>query len=210
MKSYSKEDIQALDRIFRLNLINSISGYKPANLIGTKGSAGENLAIISSVVHLGSSPALLGFIMRPDTVERHSLANIKETGFFTINHVDENLAERAHYTSANFDKSVSEFDACKIKASYIDEFMAPFVEESSVKMAMKTTEFIPIKSNGTIMIVAAVEKLILDEKLLKENGQLDLNVSKTVCISGLNRYHQVREIANYPYARETEIPSFKS
>jgi len=208
MKSYSKEDIQALDRIFRLNLINSISGYKPANLIGTKGSAGENLAIISSVVHLGSNPALLGFIMRPDTVERHSLTNIRENSLFTINHVDENLAERAHYTSANFDKSVSEFEVCKIKASYIDDFAAPFVEESRVKMAMKTTELIPIKSNGTIMIVATVEKLLLDEKVLTESGQLDLNASNTVCISGLNRYHQVKEIAKYPYARESEIPSF--
>jgi len=210
MKSYSKEDIQALDRIYRLNLINSISGYKSANLIGTKGSAGENLAIISSVVHLGSNPALLGFIMRPDTVERHSLTNIRENGCFTINHVHESMIERAHYTSANFDKSISEFDACKIKASYIDDFAAPFVEDSKVKMAMKTTELVPINSNDTIMVVAAVEKLLLDEKLLTESGQLDLNVSETVCISGLNRYHRVSEIAKFPYARTSELPSFKS
>lgn len=208
MKIFNKEEIENFDRLYRLNLINSISGYKSANLIGTNGSSGENLAIISSFVHLGSNPALIGFIMRPDTVERHSLTNIKENGCFTINQVHENMVERAHYTSANFDKEVSEFEACKIMPSYIEGCVAPFVEESKVKMAMKLTELLPIKSNGTMMVVASVEQIILDEACLTNSGQLDLNVINTVCISGLNRYHKVKEIALLPYARVSELPTF--
>ena len=51
-------DIQKLDRIQRLNIINSVTGIKPANLIGTISNADEpNLAIFSSVVHLGSKYA---------------------------------------------------------------------------------------------------------------------------------------------------------
>jgi flavin reductase (DIM6/NTAB) family NADH-FMN oxidoreductase RutF len=58
----NKEDILKAERIFRLNLINSITGVKPANLIGTQSKEGNsNLAIFSSVVHMGSNPALVGF-----------------------------------------------------------------------------------------------------------------------------------------------------
>ena len=35
MEHFSKSQINSMDKIFRLNLINSCTGYKSANLIGT-------------------------------------------------------------------------------------------------------------------------------------------------------------------------------
>ena len=86
---YSKEDIQNTSRVKRLNLINSVTGVKPANLIGTISESGvSNLAIFSSVVHLGSNPALLGFIMRPrHEVRRDTYDNILFSNCFTVNQV---------------------------------------------------------------------------------------------------------------------------
>ena len=99
MQHFSKENIDALAIRYKNNLINSISGYKSANLIGTKNKTGNtNLAIFNSVVHLGSNPALLGFILRPTTVPRHSYQNMKETGVFTINHISKDQIEDAHHT----------------------------------------------------------------------------------------------------------------
>ena len=66
MEIKSSKEIQGMDRIKRLNLINSISGISPANLVGTiSNDLTENLAIISSVVNIGSNPPLIGFILRP-------------------------------------------------------------------------------------------------------------------------------------------------
>ena len=62
---FSNEDIKNLPRIKRLNLINSITGVKPANLIGTRSNVNSNLAIISSIVHLSTNPPLLSFMLRP-------------------------------------------------------------------------------------------------------------------------------------------------
>ena len=61
MNYYNREDIENLEKQFRINLVNSLSGYKSANLIATK-SKDEitNVAIYSSVIHLGSNPPLLG------------------------------------------------------------------------------------------------------------------------------------------------------
>ena len=56
----TNEQIQQTARIKRLNIINSITGVKPANLIGSISENGHsNLAIFSSIVHLGSNPCLL-------------------------------------------------------------------------------------------------------------------------------------------------------
>ena len=50
---FKKDYIKNADRIWRLNFINSVTGIKPANLIGSKSKNGkENLAIFSSVLGL--------------------------------------------------------------------------------------------------------------------------------------------------------------
>ena len=76
---YTRENINTLDKITRINLINSCSGYKSANLIGSISKEGvPNVAVFSSVTHLGSNPPTLGFILRPTTVPRDTYKNIKE------------------------------------------------------------------------------------------------------------------------------------
>ena len=48
MKHISKQDLNAMDRIYRLNLINSCTGYKSANLIGTVSTENiYNVAVFS-------------------------------------------------------------------------------------------------------------------------------------------------------------------
>ncbi|GAB4245738.1 MAG: flavin reductase [Ekhidna sp.] len=207
-----KEDIQKLESKKRLNIINSVSGIKPANLIGTKSKSGQtNVAIFSSVVHLGSNPALLGFIVRPTgEVPRHTYENIKETHTYTINHVPTNLADKAHYTSAKLDRSVSEFDRCGLTEEYIGKFPAPFVKECALKIGMRLVDEIPIKTNGTILIIGEIETLIIPDQALNEKGHIDLSLYNTAGISGLNSYYSLSPVASFPYARPDEIPDFGS
>jgi flavin reductase (DIM6/NTAB) family NADH-FMN oxidoreductase RutF len=207
----SKKDIENTERIKRLNIINSISGVKPANLIGSISKDGiHNLAIFSSVIHLGSNPALLGVIIRPgEKVRRDTYDNIRETGVYTINHIHSDFTEQAHYTSAKFDSDDSEFEKCGLTPALLHDFEAPFVKESPLKIGMRFLEEIPIKANGTRMIIGEVEHLEMPDEALGENDQLDLEVLQTVGISGLNSYYTLSKIASYPYARPHETPDFK-
>ncbi|MFT5820667.1 MAG: flavin reductase (DIM6/NTAB) family NADH-FMN oxidoreductase RutF [Crocinitomix sp.] len=207
----SKEDIRNASHKFRLNLINSISGIKPANLIGTVSSInGNNLAVISSVVHLGSDPALLGFIMRPTLeIRRDTYNNILENGCFTINHMQENMIERAHYTSVKFPAEVSEFDACELEAEFLNDFPAPFVTESLVKIGLKHIETVNIQANQTMMIVGEVQDIYLPKENIDDRGYLTLDAMNTAGIGGLNFYYSIKKIAEFPYARLSEIPQFE-
>jgi flavin reductase (DIM6/NTAB) family NADH-FMN oxidoreductase RutF len=206
---YDKKDIEQLDRVTRLKIINSVTGIKPGNLIGTVNENGTtNLAVFSSIIHLGSNPALLGFISRPQTEEvGHTLRNILQTHFYTINHIHPEFVEKAHYTSAKFSSDVSEFDTCNLSEEYIHNFKAPFVQESVFKMGLRFKEAIDIKLNGTVLVIGEIEELVILDKAFV-NGDIDLEVSEGVGISGLNTYYSLKKIDSYPYARLREIPKF--
>ncbi len=211
MKHFTSKEFGELGKIERANLINSVSGYKSANLIGTISTSQQtNLAIFSSVVHIGANPPLLGFIMRPIAeVERHTYENIKQTGVYTINHVHKSFVEKAHFTSAKFEREISEFTACKLPEEFLEDFAAPFVKESKIKIGLKFAEEISIKLNNTILIIGEIKHLFLPEDSLCENGNVNLNSVEDVCISSLDTYHEVVEIAQFPFARPNNLPEFK-
>ena len=208
--NFTEEDIKKLDRFFRLNLINSVTGIKPANLIGTISSAGEkNLAIFSSVIHLGSNPPLIGFIFRPtDEIPRHTYENIRENGFYTINHVHREFIEQAHYTSAKFDRVVSEFEACRLTEEYVNDFPAPFIKESRLKLGMQLEQVLPIALNGTILMIGSIKLAIVPDEIISDEGYLNLEKADDVGISGLNSYYALKKIADFPYARVEQLPDF--
>jgi flavin reductase (DIM6/NTAB) family NADH-FMN oxidoreductase RutF len=208
--SMDRKGIENLERIRRLNFINSISGYKAANLIGTVSSAGHtNLAIVSSVMHLSSSPAVIGFIQRPTVVPRHTYQNIKDTGWYTINQIHKGITDKAHYTSAKFDESVSEFEQTGLTEHHEKGYPAPFVRESRLRMMVRYIEEYMVKASNTIMVVGGIELVQVDEKAIKPDGAVDHNYLETIAVTGLNSYHEAAQFAAYPYARPGEFPENK-
>ncbi len=205
MQHFSKENIDALATRYKNNLINSISGYKSANLIGTKNKAGNtNLAVFNSVVHLGSNPALLGFILRPTTVPRHSYQNMKETGVFTINHISKDQIEDAHHSSAKYAENISEFDQTNLEAEYKANCLAPFVKGAPVQIACRYVNDYLIKENDTLLVVGAIEHLFVQEEMLLEDGYVQLDKGEVVTVNGIDGYALPQLLARFPYARPKE------
>jgi flavin reductase (DIM6/NTAB) family NADH-FMN oxidoreductase RutF len=202
MKNFTKEEINEMDKIRRLNLINSCTGYKSANLIVTKSLSGiPNVAIFSSVTHIGSNPPMVSFITRPLSVKRDTYNNLKENGFFTINHITENMIEDAHHTSASYDQSISEFDKTNLIAEYKDNIEVPFVKGSPVQLYCKYLNEYHIVENDTIHIIASIENLFFEEKLLHKDNWLQLDRAKVVTINGLDGYALPLLKDRFAYAR---------
>ena len=202
MKLITDKELDQMEQRFRASFINSITGFKSVALIGTKNNANqENLAIFNSIVHLGSNPALIGMIIRPDSVERHTLENIEETGFYTINHILESFVEQAHHTSARYPRNVSEFEASGLTPFYRNDFFAPFVKESTVQIGMEFKTKINIPINNTLMIIGQIKSISLPEKAISTDGYIDLEITKTITNSGLDSYHRTERIVRLPYAK---------
>ena len=190
----------------RAALVNSISGFKSANLIGTASASGEtNLAIMSSVVHLGSHPPLLALVVRPGGEERHTLANILATQSYTINHVNTAIIEAAHQTAARYPQQVSEFDATGLTPEWVAGLGAPLVAEANVKLGMRLREHQPLAINGTHLVIGEVVVAIFPEESLLSDGALDLSACSTTALSGLDAYHQAVPLKRMAYAKP-ELP----
>ena len=207
MKHISRDEISQMEKIERLNLINSCTGYKSANLIATKSVDGNsNVAIFSSVTHLGSNPALIGFIMRPTTVPRDTYKNISETGFFTVNHITAGMIADAHHTSANYEMGISEFDKTNLEEEYKNEIEIPFVKGSPVQLYCKYVNEYYIKENDTIHIIASIENLFFDENLQHEDGWLQIDKGNVIALNGLDGYCLPKLVDRFQYARK-DTPS---
>jgi flavin reductase (DIM6/NTAB) family NADH-FMN oxidoreductase RutF len=198
----SNAQIMDMEQRKRAQLINSISGFRSVALIGTIDTQGQtNLAIFSSIVHLGSNPPLLGFIMRPDSVERHTLTNIMDTGFYTINHIHQKIYEQAHQTSARYPKTMSEFDATQLTPLFKEGFIAPFVAESHIQLGMEFKERIPISINQTSMIIGEIKWIHFPDHCLSEDGFLDIEKAGSITSTGQDSYHTTQLLQRLEYAK---------
>jgi len=199
---YSRKDIDNLKHVERINLINSCSGYKSANLIGSISKEGiTNVAVFSSVTHLGSNPPTLGFILRPTTVPRNTYKNIKETGIFTINHIFEDILADAHHTSAKYPEEISEFDVTNLETEYRPNCIAPFVKGSPVQLKMKFKEEYLIKTNDVLHIIAEIQDIYVYDTILEEDGFLNLSKGNIAAINGLDAYAVSKSNTRFEYQR---------
>ncbi|MGH1487419.1 MAG: flavin reductase family protein [Cellvibrionaceae bacterium] len=207
MPIFNAADINKMEQRYRVNFINSLSGFKSANLIGTSsGKQQSNLAIVSSVVHLGANPPLMAYINRPASVPRHTLDNILETKYYTINHVNQGMIEAAHQTSARYSADESEFKASGLNEYWSDSFAAPFVQESKIKIGLNYVEHHTLL-NDTVMVIGEVVYIELEDGLLEGDGLINILTAESVSVSGLDTYNSAVKIKRMAYAKPDRPPS---
>ncbi|PIB29824.1 flavin reductase family protein [Maribacter sp. 4G9] len=202
---FNLSDLKNLPNRFRANLINSSTGYRPSNLLGTKSDQGvTNLAVFNSISHIGSDPAMLGFVLRPLTVRRDTYDNIKATGFFTVNHVNASILEESHQTSAKYGDHESEFIKTGLTVEYLDGFHAPYVKESHIKLGCSYVNEYTIEENGCVLVIGAIEHLYVPEDALFDDGSINLESAQSIANIGLDGYALPKLLKRFAYARTTE------
>jgi flavin reductase (DIM6/NTAB) family NADH-FMN oxidoreductase RutF len=205
-KHISFDEIMNMEKQERVHFANSLSGFKSVCLVGTQNKSNlTNLAIIDSLIHIGSNPPLFGMIFRPGVVERHTLENILETGFYTINHINENIYKQAHQTSARYDRDISEFNVTGLNPEYKNAFFAPFVSESNVQLAMEFKEKVELTINNTVLVIGEVKDVYFPESCFLQDGFLDIEKAQTITCSGLDSYHKTIRLDRLSYAKPNKV-----
>ncbi|MEO7766414.1 MAG: flavin reductase [Ferruginibacter sp.] len=202
MASFNTSDITSWERFYRANFINSLTGFKSVNLIGTVNELGQtNLGIFSSIVHIGSNPPLVGYINRPVKAAPHTLANIQATGVYTINHIHPSFVQQAHQTSAKYQSGTSEFGEVGLTPEFQENISAPFVKESSIKYALSLQQIIPIEINDTFLVIGKIISIQIDNDIVSEDGFLHLDKTASICSNGIDGYYTTELIKRYSYAK---------
>lgn len=198
----NSQDIHNLEKQQKVHLINSLSGFKSVSLVGTTSNSGNtNLAIFSSILHIGANPPLIAMIFRPSPPERNTLSNILETGFYTLNHLNESIFKLGHQTSARYDKEISEFDVTGLTPDYKNDFKAPFVKESNIQLGIQFKEKIDITINDTMMVIGEIVQIYFPENCLCKDGFIDIEKANTITCSGLDSYHKTIQLDRLSYAK---------
>jgi flavin reductase (DIM6/NTAB) family NADH-FMN oxidoreductase RutF len=208
MQHYSIADINAWDRFYRGNFINSLSGFKSASLIGTISNEGlPNLAIFSNIVHIGANPALIGFVNRPLDSAPHTINNIEKTGHYTINHIHKNMVAAAHQTSAKYPVEENEFTATGLTAIYKNGCIAPFVKESNINYSVALVQIIPIAINNTFFVIGAVQDVYVNEHIILPDGFIEIEKAGSITSLGVDAYYTAEPIDRYEYAKVYKEPT---
>jgi flavin reductase (DIM6/NTAB) family NADH-FMN oxidoreductase RutF len=203
MQQFTSAEWQSWERFYRANFINSLTGFKSASLIGTINAQGvPNLGMFSSMVHIGSDPALIGFINRPVAAAPHTLANIKANGLYTVNHIHASFLAQAHQTSAKYPDEVNEFTEVGLTEEYIEGVKVPFVKESPIKYLLSLKEIVPIALNATFLVIGQLEQVLMDPALQPtSDGFLHLDQAGSICSNGLDAYYNTNLIDRFAYAK---------
>jgi flavin reductase (DIM6/NTAB) family NADH-FMN oxidoreductase RutF len=207
MQQFTPAEWQSWERFYRANFINSLTGFKSVSIIGTINAQGvPNLGLFSSIVHIGSDPALIGYINRPIAAAPHTLANIKANGLYTVNHIHASFLARAHQTSAKYPDEVNEFTEVGLTEEYIDGVKVPFVKESPIKYVLSLKEILPITLNDTFLVIGQLEQVLMDASLQPTtDGFLHLDQAGSICSNGLDAYYNTTLIDRFAYAKPGSI-----
>jgi flavin reductase (DIM6/NTAB) family NADH-FMN oxidoreductase RutF len=140
-------------------------------------------------------------VNRPTEAAPHTLANIQETEFYSVNHIHSGIFEKAHQTSAKYPEHISEFDAVGLTPLFRLGILAPFVEESNIQYLLKLEEVIPIKLNGTFLVVGSLQQAFIQENVMDEDGYLSIEKANSLCSLGINGYYETKFLDKLPYAK---------
>ncbi len=194
--------LQAMERRYRGNFINSLGGFKSLVLVGTtNGSGHHNLALFSSLFHIGADPALCGLMVRPTEPGNNTLGNILRTSSYTLNHVHADFLDAAHQCSAKYPEETSEFDATGLTPLFVDSIVAPFVQESRIQLACELVQHTPIELNGTTLLIGKIIYAQMPDECIAEDGYVDIERAGSVTCSGLDSYHITQRLRRLRYAK---------
>ncbi|MCJ8277823.1 MAG: flavin reductase, partial [Bdellovibrionales bacterium] len=132
---------------------------------------------------------------------RHTLMNMTENPFFTVNHIHPEIYKKAHQTSARYDRGQSEFEMTGLETEFKDDFNAPYVAASHLQIGMSLKDIMDVKLNNTQIVVGQIERIYLPEDSIKKDGFVDLEKIESLCVSSLDSYHSTKRLSRLNYAK---------
>ena len=93
----------------------------------------------------------------------------------------------------------SEFTECGLREKFINNFRAPFVEDSHASIGVDYIRHFDIKENGVIMILGALSHIIINEDNIQKNGEVDMMSLGSIGVAGNNTYYELQKHKTLDY-----------
>ena len=166
---------------------------RPIAFISTVNAAGRrNLAPFSYFNAISSDPPLIGIsILNRRDDPKDTLRNIRDTGEFVVNLVNEPLLAPMVETSGEWPAETDEFEKAGLAAAASDRVRPPRVATSPV--AMECRLFQEIALGGAAFVVGEVLRVHVADDILTD-GRVDVTKLRPVGRLGGEGYCVVRDV----------------
>lgn len=181
-------------------LTTSVVIPRPIAWVSTMSPEGiPNLAPFSFYNAVSGRPPTVMFSLSPRQGEpKDTLRNVRETGEFVLNLVDEALAEAMNLTSADLPYGVSEFEKVELAAAPSLDVRPPRVAAAPVAMEARVTQIIPVEGTANIMILGRVVRFHVREGLLRPDWSVDPEALKPLGRLGRDDYTTLGRMISMP------------
>lgn len=180
---FDKEELQGRQAYF---LITSLVVPRPIAWVSSLAADGTlNLAPHSYFNIISSGPPIVHFT---STGIKDSLTNVKATGEFVINIVNEQMMEQMNVTAANFPPEENEFEWAGIETARSVYVAPPRVARAPAALECKLNQIVSL-GNGH-MVFGDVVAIHVDEEVMSE-GRVEADLLKPLGRLGGSNYATV-------------------
>jgi len=169
---------------------------RPIGWTSTIGADGTlNLAPFSFFNAVGGTPpTVMIAVGQRQGNPKDTLRNVRETGEFVINIVDEDLAAAMNETSGEWAYDVDEFDRAGLITAPSIDVKPPRVANAPIALECKVTQIVPVIDTTYTLILGRVLRYHLRANLLRSNGLIDASALKPVARLGGDEYATIGRV----------------
>ena len=118
---------------------------------------------------VNSDPPMLSVSIRP---QRHSYAQIRESGAFCLNLIDRRLCKAADLCGVRSGRDVDKFALCGLTPRTVEGFPAPALDEAPAFLCCRVDRVIPLGSHD--LFLARIEQVYVRDDLFDADGSLHM------------------------------------
>ena len=172
------------------NPFNAIVTPRPIGWISSRGATGDNLAPYSFFNAAAYVPPQVVF---SSTGTKDSVTNIRETGVFAVNIVEEAMLHAMNQTSAAVAPGVDEFALAGVEKAECREIDCPHVAGAPAVLECRVVQVIPLLGRNNWLIHGEVVAVHLRDDCIR-HGRFDVTAFNPVSRLGYRDYAVVREL----------------
>ncbi|SFK51229.1 flavin reductase family protein [Shimia haliotis] len=177
------------------NPFNALITPRPIAWVSTQDANGvRNLAPYSFFNGTSYTPPQVMFAStgtKPDQSEgKDSLANIRETGVFCINIVEEAMRDAMNASTTTFEKDVDEFDRAGLEAAQCDTIDCPRLVGAPASMECRMTQIVEQLGENNFIIMGEVTGIHMRDDCIVD-GIFDVTTFRPLARLGYRDYSVV-------------------
>lgn len=172
------------------NPFNAIVAPRPIGWIGTRSTAGDNLAPYSFFNAVAYVPPQ---VMVASTGIKDSISAIAETGVFSVSIVEEAMMQAMSASSATLPRGTDEFLHAGVAKGDCTTIDCPHVAGAPAVLECRLVRLVDLEGQGNRMAVGEVTGIHLRDDCIV-NGRFDVTRFRPVARLGYRDYTVVREV----------------